>query len=64
MLIGGVFAVLAASSAYVIALHEYRQRMLRLDQHPKRMALETALVTLAVMLAASAVLAFALAPAE
>ena len=64
MLIGGVFAVLAAACAYVIALHEYRHRMLRLDQNPKRMALETALVTLAVMLMASAVLAFALAPAE
>jgi hypothetical protein len=64
MLIGGVFAVLAAACAYVIALSEYRQRMLRLDQNPKRMALETALVTLAVMLMASAVLAIALAPAE
>jgi hypothetical protein len=43
--IGVLFGGLAAASAYVISYNEYRQRMLRLDQNPKRMALSTALVT-------------------
>jgi hypothetical protein len=43
--IGVLFGGLAALSAYVISYNEYRQRMLRLDQKPGRMALNTALVT-------------------
>ena len=53
LVIGVVFGALAALSAYLIAYHEYRQRMLRLDQNPVRMAVQTA---------ASVVLAFVLKP--
>ena len=60
--IGVVFGLLAASSAYLIAYHEYRQRMLRVDQNPKRMALGTAGVTFGFILVASVVLYFALRP--
>ena len=42
-----MFGLLAAASAYVIALHEYRQRMLRLDQSAPRLAMRTAVVTFA-----------------
>lgn len=62
LVIGVVFGGLAALSAYVIAYHEYRQRMLRLDQNPARMALQTAMVTFALFLAASVMLAFVLRP--
>jgi hypothetical protein len=55
-----MFGALAAASAYLIAYHEYRQRMLRLDQNPKRMALGTAVTTFVFFLVASAVLAYAL----
>jgi uncharacterized membrane protein YbhN (UPF0104 family) len=58
--IGAVFGVLAAGCAYVIALNEYRQRMLRLDQHPRRMALQAAAVTFVFILIASVVLSFVL----
>jgi len=61
--IGTIFGLLASASAYLIAYHEYRQRMLRLDQDPKRMALGTATVTLVFFVVASVVLSFALAPA-
>ena len=60
--IGAVFGVLAAACAYVISLNEYRQRMLRLDQNPRRMALGTAGVTFAFILIASIILAIALQP--
>ncbi|HEX5070982.1 MAG TPA: hypothetical protein VFV78_12270 [Vicinamibacterales bacterium] len=60
--IGVVFGGLAAIGAYVIALHEYRQRMLRLDQNPRRMAMQVAVMTFAFMIAASVVLYFALRP--
>lgn len=60
--IGLIFGALAAASAYVISYHEYRQRMLRLDQNPARMALGTAGVTFAFMMLASVVLYFALHP--
>jgi hypothetical protein len=59
--IGVVFSLLAAASAYLISYHEYRQRMLRLDQNPKRMALGTATATFVFFTLASAVLSFALA---
>ena len=60
--IGVVFGGLASLGAYVIALHEYRQRMLRLDQHPRRMAAQVAAMTFIFMIAASVVLYFALRP--
>jgi uncharacterized membrane protein YbhN (UPF0104 family) len=60
--IGVVFGALAAGSAYVISYHEYRQRMLRLDQHPKRMALQVAATTFVFIVASSVVLYFALRP--
>jgi H+/Cl- antiporter ClcA len=63
LVIGIAFGALAALSAYVIAYHEYRQRMLRLDQQPARMALQTAAVTFLLFLFASIVLAFVLRPA-
>jgi hypothetical protein len=59
--IGVVFSLLAAACAYLISYHEYRQRMLRLDQDPKRMALGTATATFVFFVLASAALAFALA---
>jgi len=60
--IGVVFGGLAAISAYVIALNEYRQRMLRLDQNPRKMAGQVAVMTFVFMIAASVVLYFALRP--
>ena len=60
--IGTTFGLLAAISAYVIAYHEYRQRMLRLDQNPMKMALETAVVTFAFFLIGSVVLYWMLRP--
>ena len=63
LVIGVVFGALAAACAYVIAYHEYRQRMLRLDQNPRRMALSTAFVTFVVFLGASIVLSVVLRPA-
>jgi len=62
--IGAVFGALAAAAAYAISYHEYRQRMLRLDQNPRRMALGTATVTFVFFLVASIVLAFVLDPAR
>ena len=60
--IGAVFGLLAAACAYVISYNEYRQRMLRLDQNPRRMALQTAVATFIFMLAAAVVLSFVLSP--
>jgi hypothetical protein len=60
--IGVVFGGLASLGAYVIALNEYRQRMLRLDQNPRRMAMQVAATTFVFMVAASVVLYFALRP--
>jgi uncharacterized membrane protein YbhN (UPF0104 family) len=60
--IGAVFGLLAAASAYTIAYHEYRQRMLRVDQNARRMALEVATVTFVFIMAASFVLYFELKP--
>jgi uncharacterized membrane protein YbhN (UPF0104 family) len=60
--IGVVFGALAAASAYVISLNEYRQRMLRMDQHPRRMALQVAVMTFVFIVASSVVLYFALRP--
>ena len=62
MVIGGLFGGLAAAAAYVISYHEYRQRMLRLDQNPRRMAFGTAITTFVFFLVASIVLAFVLEP--
>jgi hypothetical protein len=45
--LGVVFGLLAAAAAYLISYHEYRQRMLRPEQNPRRMALEVAGVTFA-----------------
>lgn len=58
--VGTVFGLLAAVSAYLISYHEYRQRMLRPDQNPRRMALGTAVVTFAAFLIASIGLSFVL----
>ena len=60
--IGALFGLLAAACAYLIALNEYRQRMLRLDQNPRAMALNVAVVTFVFMLIASVVLSFVLNP--
>lgn len=62
LVIGVVFGALAAVSAYLIAYHEYRQRMLRLDQDPRRMALSTAVVTFVVFFVGALVLAGVLRP--
>ena len=63
LVIGILFGSLAAATAYVISYHEYRQRMLRLDQNPRRMALGTAVVAFLFFLVGAVVLAFALRPA-
>ena len=62
--VGAIFGALAAAAAYAISYHEYRQRMLRLDQNPRRMALGTATATFVFFLVASIVLAFVLDPAR
>ena len=62
--IGTLFGALAAAAAYAISYHEYRQRMLRLDQNPRRMALGTAITTFVFFLVASIVLAVVLDPAR
>ena len=61
--LGTLFGALAALGAYLIAYHEYRQRMLRPDQNAGRMALQTGVVTFAFFVAASVVLYFLLRPA-
>ena len=58
--IGVVFSVLAALSAYVISYHEYRQRMLRIDQNPKKMALGTAVATFIAFVVGSVILSMVL----
>ncbi len=63
LFIGTLLGGLAAVGAFVISYHEYRQRMLRPDQNPRRMALRTAWVTFVFFVVASAVLAFVLRPA-
>jgi hypothetical protein len=60
LVVGGLFGALAAASAYLISYHEYRQRMLRLDQRPKRMAMQTAVVTFVFFFVSAVVLAFVL----
>ena len=57
---GTVFGALAAGSAYLISYHEYRQRMLRPDQNPRRMAMTTAIVTFVFFVVASIVLSIVL----
>ena len=61
--IGLLFGALATVSAYLISYHEYRQRMLRLVQNPRRMALGTAVVVFGFFVIASLVLAFVIEPA-
>jgi hypothetical protein len=60
--LGVIFGLLAAACAFVISYHEYRQRMLRPDQRPARMAFGTAAGTFGFFLVASIVLAFVLSP--
>ena len=55
-----MFGLLAAASAYFIAYHEYRQRMLRPDQNAAKMAIETAVVTFLFFFVGSIVLGYAL----
>ncbi len=63
LVIGTSFGALAAACAYFISLHDYSQRMLRLDQNPRRMALGTSVVTFVFFFLAAVVLAFVLKPA-
>ncbi len=60
--VGAVFGALAAAGAYLISYAEYRQRMLRPDQSPRRMALGTAAVTFVFFFCAAIVLSFVLNP--
>ncbi len=55
--IGTVFGALAAGCAYVISYTELRRRFLRPDQNPRRMALQTAVVTFVFFMVAALVLA-------
>ena len=59
-MLGVVFGTLAAAAAYAISYHEYRQRMLRLDQNPRTMAMGTAIVTFTFFAVASIVLSYIL----
>ena len=58
--LGALFGALAAACAYVISYAELRRRFLRPDQNPRRMALETAVVTFAFFIVAALVLSFIL----
>jgi len=58
--LGVLFGLLAAGCAYLIAYHEYRQRMLHPSQNPRRMALDTAVVTFVFFVVATAALAWVL----
>jgi hypothetical protein len=58
--LGTLFGALAASCAYVISYGEYRQRRLRPDQNPRRMALGTAAVAFAFFFFAAVVLSLVL----
>jgi uncharacterized membrane protein YbhN (UPF0104 family) len=58
--LGTVFGALAAACAYVISYSEHRRRFLRPDQNPRRMALETAIVTFVFFIVAAIVLSFVL----
>jgi hypothetical protein len=60
LLIGAVLGALAAAGAYAISYQEYRQRRLRPDQNPRRMALGTAGVTFVFFVVASIVLGWLL----
>ena len=60
--IGVMFGALAGACAYVISLNEYRQRMLRMDQNPRRMALGTAVATFLFFFVGAIVLYFLLTP--
>ena len=62
LLIGVLLGGLAAAGAFVISYHEYRQRRLRPDQNPRRMALGSAGVTFVFFVIASLVLAYLLGP--
>lgn len=59
-----LFGALAAACAYLISYHEYRQRMLRLDQNPRRMALNTAIFTFVFFVVAAVVLSFVIKPEQ
>jgi cell division protein FtsX len=59
---GTIFGLLAAACAYVIAYSEYRQRMLRMNQNAKTMALQTAVTTFVFFIVATVVLYVVLRP--
>jgi len=63
LVFGVLFGGLAAAAAYVISYNEYRQRMLRPDQNPRKMALGTSVTTFLFFFVACVVLAFVLRPA-
>ena len=58
--LGVVFGALAAACAYLISYAELRRRFLRPDQNPRRMALETAVVTFVFFIVAAIVMSFVL----
>ncbi len=58
--LGTMFGALAAACAYVITYAELRRRFLRPDQNPRRMALQTAVVTFVFFVVAALVLSFVL----
>ena len=59
-----LFGALGAACAYLISYHEYRQRMLRLDQNPRRMAMNTAMAVFLFFVIAAIALSFVIKPDE
>lgn len=57
-----LFGALGAACAYLISYHEYRQRMLRMDQNPRRMALNTAVAVFLFFVVAAVALSFVIKP--
>lgn len=59
-----LFGALGAVCAYLISYHEYRQRMLRMDQNPRRMAMNTAITVFMFFIVAAVALSFVIKPDE
>jgi uncharacterized membrane protein required for colicin V production len=59
-----LFGALGAVCAYLIAYHEYRQRMLRVGQSARQLALNTAIAVFVFFVIAAVALSFVIKPNE